>query len=295
MGTVVKIAYGQGGSVTGLLGARLLIAVAIWGLLLNRRLWRLEWSSSPIRRLLVAGAMGVGMASLGEYAAYRYVPIALVVLVLFMSPGWVAVTQWLRFGEPIGVLGIAGLGLLAVGLILLTQASMGGASLTGVVLALGASFGIATVFVLAAESIHEVAPSVAAAVMAIGAAAVALPVAAIDKTLVSTLTSPFLARSGFLLAVVGTVVGFFLLLRGIRQLGAFSASVASAVEPIFAALLAWVFVGQALTRGQILGGALIIMGTAVVSRRDDSVGEAVVERNDNDEVIGRRESGIDDI
>ena len=50
---------------------------------------------------------------------------------------------------------------------------------------------------------------------------------------------------------------------GIRGSSAFAASVAVALEPVFAALLAWALLSEGFTAPQALGGALVVTGVAI--------------------------------
>lgn len=275
MGTVVKDAYDHGASATGLLGIRMLVASVIWVAVLNRRLGAIDWRSMPVRRLALASMLGVGVASLAEYAAYRYLPVALVVVILFMAPAWVAVGQWFLTRRSMGVGGVAGVVLLLGGLAFLNELTLSGISPLGVVLTLIASLGIATFFTVAGHSLAQLRPVSGAAVVAIAASLIAVPIALVDGTFFSSLTSPQIALRGALLAVVATVISLVFLLNGVRRLGAFPASVVSAIEPVFAGFLAWWLLDEVLSTLQMLGAALVIGGTIVVEATRKAVHEEI--------------------
>lgn len=264
MGTIVKDAYNYGATPTGILALRMLVGSAIWIVVFNRRLGSIEWRSPHVRRLALGGTLGIALASLTEYAAYQHLPVAFVVVVLFMAPAWVAIGQWVLTGRGVGGGGIAGLAFLAVGLALLTELGFAGISFVGVGLALAASLGIAAFFTLAGDSIDEVGPPRSAAVVALSSLAIVVPAAVIDGTLVDSLTSSAVLYRGALLGFVATVVSLVLLLNGLRRLGAFPASVVSAIEPVFAGLLAWWVLGEVLTVSQVAGAGLVIIGSLVV-------------------------------
>jgi drug/metabolite transporter (DMT)-like permease len=74
---------------------------------------------------------------------------------------------------------------------------------------------------------------------------------------------------GAWLAVIGMGVltsgAFSLLFLGLRRLGAVRASIVASLEPVMAAVLALVFLGEALRLGVIGGGALILGGAVAAS------------------------------
>ena len=64
--------------------------------------------------------------------------------------------------------------------------------------------------------------------------------------------------------VLGTVVPFFLEISALHRTSPGVVGVVATVEPVVAALLAWIWLGQALTVGQAVGIALVVIGVAVI-------------------------------
>jgi drug/metabolite transporter (DMT)-like permease len=62
------------------------------------------------------------------------------------------------------------------------------------------------------------------------------------------------------MVVLGTVVPFALVLASLRHLRATQASVVGMTEPVIAAAIAYVLLGEALTPVQMLGGAVVLAG-----------------------------------
>lgn len=58
--------------------------------------------------------------------------------------------------------------------------------------------------------------------------------------------------------VGGTLVPFCLMCWGIQQVSAERGAIAATLEPVIAAVLAWLWLGQGLTPAQILGSALVL-------------------------------------
>jgi drug/metabolite transporter (DMT)-like permease len=71
---------------------------------------------------------------------------------------------------------------------------------------------------------------------------------------------------GVFLAVasIGTVVPFGLFISGLRFLPPTQASIVSMLEPVVAAVAAYLILGETLNSIQILGGVLVLTGVVVV-------------------------------
>ncbi len=66
------------------------------------------------------------------------------------------------------------------------------------------------------------------------------------------------------IAVFGTVIPFGLFIGGLRFLPAAQASIVSMLEPVVAAVAAFVILGESLTLPQILGGVLVLSAVVLV-------------------------------
>jgi drug/metabolite transporter (DMT)-like permease len=267
MGTIVKDAYGHGATPLGLISLRVGIASLVWLALALVIHLDVDWRSPAVRRLAVAALGGMGLATWSEYIAYQYLPVGVVVVVLFTAPAWIALAERLFRNSRIGPGGMAGLVFALGGLILLTDAvggTAGSPQLRGFFYALLGSLGVAGFFLGSGDAVKEIGTTRAAAVAAWAPAVVLVPFAAVEGSLVASVTSAPVLGRGAALGIVATMIALLLLLRGIGRLGAFAASIVSATEPVMAAALAWAWLGETLGRRQMFGGALVILGTIVV-------------------------------
>jgi drug/metabolite transporter (DMT)-like permease len=144
--------------------------------------------------------------------------------------------------------------------------------LVGVLWGLVAAIGLAVFFVMSAKSDPELPPIVMAgggmvigaiALLALGAVGL-LPLAATTADVVFAGQDvpwwvPILGLS-LLAAVFAYVVG----IMAARALGSKLASFVGLTEVLFAVLFAWLLLGQLPTVVQLLGGALIVAGVAMV-------------------------------
>lgn len=75
--------------------------------------------------------------------------------------------------------------------------------------------------------------------------------------------------------IAGTFMPFILFLWGVQQVRAERAAIAATSEPILAGVIAWLWLGQALTPLQLVGGGLILGGVVAlqIRRREVQVPE----------------------
>jgi drug/metabolite transporter (DMT)-like permease len=275
-GVSAKLALDAGAGLSALLALRCTIAAGLVLAVLRGRLVELIWRPGRATGgLLLAGVAFIAAGYL-EYAAYRYLPIAYVVLVLFLLPVWLAIAEWVGRGRGVGLAG--GLSIVSVlsGMALLVRAGAGPATLRGLVLALGASLLFGVFYLLVQRGIAQVGALPAVGVILLPAALITLVAALATHSLVAALQRPRVVEAALLLGVVATALALGFLFMGIDRVGAFKAAVIGAVEPVFAAILAWVLRGEALTALQLAGAALVIAGTLIVQlpRRITPVGES---------------------
>jgi drug/metabolite transporter (DMT)-like permease len=181
--------------------------------------------------------------------------------------------MWARHGRRPRRLTVAGSVLALVGLALVLDL-IGGTKidLIGVLWGLGAAFGLAAFFLISARS-EDALPPVAMAGLGMGIGAVVLaafgvagvlPLAAGAATVqLAGTTMPFwIPFIG--LSVVAAAFAYAVGVIAARMLGATLASFIGLTEVIFAVLFAWLLLHQLPTGIQLIGGALIVGGVALV-------------------------------
>jgi drug/metabolite transporter (DMT)-like permease len=225
------------------------------------------------RTLLVYGIAAVAGAQLCFFMAVEHLSVAVALLLEYSGALLVVGYLWLRRGQRPGLLTVCGAAVAVAGLALVLEL-LGNAELdlVGVLWGFGAAFGLATYFVLSAESEDVLPPLVIAwGGLAVGGVALAvagvagvLPLAAprTDVTLLETQVSWLVPVLG--LALVAAVIAYVTGIAGARLLGAKVASFVGLTEVLFAVVFAWVLLGQSLGSVQLLGGALVLVGIALV-------------------------------
>lgn len=81
------------------------------------------------------------------------------------------------------------------------------------------------------------------------------------------------AAAVLFIAVVSTIVPFGAFLTALHHIPPTNATVTSTIEPVLAALGAYILFGKALSVLQLLGGALVLVAIVVIQRRDAPVPE----------------------
>lgn len=240
-------------------GAVVLVAVA----LVRRRAWP---RSRDLGRAVVAGVLlaahfGLWIASLSATT------VAASVVLVCLQPVFVVVIARLVLREPTSARVALGIGIALVGAIAIALDDGGGgpvtSSSTGNALALGGAVAIAVyVLVLRGQQADVLATS---AVITATAALVILPVALIaDAPL-----TPQDARQGgwlLLLAIGPQVIGHTALNAALRRLPASVVSGSILGEPVIAAALAALFLGERIGAQTFAGGVITLVGVLVLVR-----------------------------
>ena len=225
------------------------------------------------RTLAVYGIAAVAGAQLCFFMAVEHLSVAVALLLEYSGALLVVCYLWLRRGQRPGRLTVAGAVVAVLGLgLVLELASNADLDPVGVLWGLGAAFGLATYFVLSAETEDVLPPLVVAwaglavggAVLAVAGLAGVLPLAAprTDVTLLDVQVSWLVPILG--LSVVAAAVAYVTGILGARLLGAKVASFVGLTEVLFAVVFAWVLLDQSLGAVQLVGAALVVAGIALV-------------------------------
>ncbi|WP_027660635.1 EamA family transporter [Salinispora fenicalii] len=219
------------------------------------------------------GLLGVALAQVCFFNAVRYLPVGVALMLEYLAVVVVVGWMWLAHGQRPRRLTVAGSVVALAGLgLVLDLAGAGRLDPVGVLWGLGAAVGLAGYFVLAGRMDANL-PSVvlASGGMAVGAG-VLLLLGLVGVLPLRTYTGPvdFAGqRTSWLVPVAGLVLVAAVLayLTGVastRLLGARLASFVGLTEVMFAVLIAWLVLTELPTAVQLVGGALIVAGVALV-------------------------------
>jgi drug/metabolite transporter (DMT)-like permease len=261
-----------------LLAAILLTPLAL--LQLRGRWPQLRASAGPIA---VYGLVAVAGCQFAFFNAVQHLEVGVALLLEYLGIVLVVLWLWLRHAQRPRRLTLAGIVAAVAGLVLVLDPS-GGVNGVGVFWGLLAATGLAVFFVLSARMDAGLPPlAVAWGGMVVGA--LTLVAAGLTGALPWRASTADVALFGRELSWVVPVVGLSLVAAALsyslgvaaaRLLGAKVASFVGLTEVLFAVLFAALLVDQVPTAAQVLGGAVVLLGVALV-QADDAAGGSAAE------------------
>jgi len=246
--------------------------------------WDLVRSESS--RIVWFGLLAVSGAQLCFFSAVAAMPVAVALLIEYTAPIAILVWLWVLQDQRPTRLTLIGAALAILGLIAVLGVLDGvTVSLTGLFWSLGAMVGAAGYFLLSAHGRSELPPLVLAT-GGIGVGAVVLSLVA-----VTGLQSFSAARAdasigggnlpwwvtALLLALVTAALAYALGVTAARLLGARLMSFVALTEVLFAALFAWLLLGESVRVVQIGGGLLVLLGIGAVRLGEPSAPQSMLE------------------
>ena len=275
-GTVSTLALQAGLSAPRLTALRCTgAAVALLAVLLVVAPGRLRVARRELPLLAVLGVVGIAMTQYLFYVAIGRLPVGIALVFEFTGTVLIAVYVWLVRREEVRRRVWAALVLSLSGLALVTEIWTGGGSLDvlGVAAGLGAAVALATYYLIGERGTVSRDPVTLTCWAFVAAAvfwAVAAPWWQFDAAVlgrdvpvsIGSLELPLWVLVAWI-AVMGAVMPFGLSIAALRHLSPTAAGLVATAEPVFASLVAWLWVGQVLTGWQVAGGAVVLTGIAL--------------------------------
>jgi len=241
----------------------------LWTWLLLERRGRRAASLAAERSLLVI----CGLFFAGDLAVWHWsivlTSVANATLLANLAPIFVTLAVWLLFGKSPAAMFLAGMAVALGGVVVL----IGGDFHPGGKELLGDALGVVTAMFYAAYQLSVTTLRSRASTASIMAwsglvtAAALLPVALFsgEQILPHTATG-WVKLAG--LALISQVAGQSLIAYAMAHLPPTFSSVGLLLQPVMAALFAWVLLGETMGPLQIAGGILVLIGIAVVHRAE---------------------------
>lgn len=288
-GTVSKIAMQSGLSPTRLVELRSLgSAVVLVATVLVVAPRTLRPRGRELVGLALLGVVGMAMVQWLYFVAISRLPVGIALLLEFTAP--VLVALWARFvlREHVRARVWWALAACLCGLALVAQVGRGVALDTlGVAAGLAAAVALATYFLLGDRLVRQRDPLSTQTWCMVFAAlfwVVVQPLWTFDAAVLGVdVVLPGLDGGALPLwvlaawiVVLGTVVPYVLVLVGVRRLGPARTGLIGMVEPVGAAAVAWVALGESMTPLQLVGGAVVLLGVAMAETARRSAPDAVV-------------------
>jgi drug/metabolite transporter (DMT)-like permease len=250
-------------------GAALALGIA----LLLTQPWRLRVRRGELRFLVVFGILGLAVVQWLYFFAIHRLEIGIALLIQYLAP--VLIALWARFvaKERVRRRIWVALILALAGLSLVVELWQGfSLDALGTVAALGASVAFALYILLAEHAVGLRDPvsllclgfAVAAAFWAVVQPWWSFPAGVVDErvrldgALLTTTTPVWLLMMTMI--VVGTILPFLLLVGALRHISATRVALTAMFEPVAGALVAYAWLGEALSGAQLAGGAIVLAG-----------------------------------
>lgn len=246
----------------------LLLLVALQALV-GRRPYPVHRGPPRERALVVAGSMANLVLNLAMFIAFVRIEIGLALLVFYCYPAIVAGASVLWFGERLGAVRWAALGLSFVGLALTLGGSAGLGELDGIGIGLAFLAAFTQAFyVLAARHGFAGIPPIEAAATTMGLAGIGYLAIAFVTGQVVALGAPLASRDALIpvlaAGLIGAAIPTLAFITGIRLLGAPRAAILATLEPVVGVALAAWLLGEQPAILQLVGGALILAAAVLL-------------------------------
>ena len=231
---------------------------------------------SPVRRTDVAMIIGLAVTAVAGYNWLFLTGLTLApaadgaILVPGLAPVFTALIAGAVLGERLGARGFLGLGVAAVGLLLVVgpagQADESRLLGDALFVAGAALWGVYSVLARRASARFN-AVSTTLYGTALGTL-ILLPLAVTEDGAAALAGAPIEALAGIgYLAVFGTVAAFVLLNLGVARIGAARASAFALLVPVVGVLTSVVFLGDEIGPLTVIGGAIVLLGLWLVEHR----------------------------
>jgi drug/metabolite transporter (DMT)-like permease len=250
---------------------RLSLALIPLLVLFRSRTEGIESQKQPrlVSECMLAALPGVFLA--GDLAVWHVslhmTSVANATLLANMAPIFVTFGSWLIFRQPVKRVFLAGLGLSVGGVLVLKGgvSAMGDGHILGDMLALSASAFYAGYIMLVGWTRKRFQSSAIMLCSTISAAACTLPIA---KSFEKDFFPATLMGWAILcaLAWISQAAGQSLITYALGWLPAAFSSLTLLIQPVIAAVIAWVLLGEALSAPQIAGGLIVLAGIGLARR-----------------------------
>jgi drug/metabolite transporter (DMT)-like permease len=226
--------------------------------------------------------LSIAAANLTYYASLSLLPVAVAITIQYTAPGlvvvWAVVVQRQRLSRRL-VASLAG-ALVGVALLSLPGALASGRLRLdpwGLLIAGLSAFAFAT-YMISGEFVGRSLGALQTVLRGFLVSSVVWIVTQIVRGRPDTLLDLRFLPAILFLAVATTIAPFLLFVWGLERIRASDAGIVSTLEPLTAAIIAYVWLGQTLSPWQLVGGALVISGIAIVQAERPERREVLAER-----------------
>ena len=259
LGIFGRLAFQSGLSVGELLTFRFALAALI--LFIGLLFYKPKLLKINLKQLAISAALGIfgyAVFSTLYFKSIEGISVALAALLLFTFPIFVSLGAHFILKERMPRRQILSLILACCGLVVLLWGPLVVHTLTSVIFAISAALAY-SVYVLVSGRYQQKVPPLTSSLYVIVSAGMALFIyhqPSLGKIPQLTSQQAFII---FGIAVVSTIGPLTLFLAGLQKLSSAKASIVVMIEPVIAALAAWLLLGEHLTLQHSLGGGIVLL------------------------------------
>jgi drug/metabolite transporter (DMT)-like permease len=269
-GVISRFLFQAGITPLTLVEARSIITALGMGvvlLLLGRARFRVQRRDLP---LLLLFGVSLAIVTYAYFLAVKLLPVAIAVMIQYTGPSLIALYTALTLrrlpsARIIGALALtlAGVALLAGLGSLLTGQTAAGITALGLIVSFAAAVAMAF-YMLVGERLGQRVHPQTNVLYGFTLASVIWLIFQPPWQFQTAALAPERLPLVLAVGVIGTLVPFGLFLAAVRRLDATRAAILATVEPVTAALVGWVWLGEQLDAWQLVGGLLVLVGVTVV-------------------------------
>ncbi len=242
------------------------LTLAVLVLVTNRNLLRIRSADLPL--FAAFGLVGIGAFFVVYLYAISRTTVATAAILLYTAPAFVIVLSALLFSEPFTRTKQLAVALAFAGCVLVVRGYDPRSlrlNLPGVLAGLAAGLTYAMYSIFGKTALRRYQP-ITTLVYALGFGTVILALAAIPSGVIR-LAHPTSGWAAIIyLALMTTLLAQWLYLSGLHHVEAGRASLVATLEPVVAAILGFLALGETLEAWQILGGGLVLSAVLLVHR-----------------------------
>lgn len=226
---------------------------------------RLRLSRTVLRRVIILGIFGGSLPILLLYLSYHYIATGLATTLHFIYPLIIVLSSAVLYHEKLSRVTLSAVVFVTVGIFMFSDISHG-ADTAGIILAIlsGIFYSFYVIYIDHSGLDRMDYIVLTFYVMVIMSISVLLFGAATGA--LSFDISPLSWSVSALISFLVTLGAMPLFQLGVRYEGASTAGILSTVEPITSVIMGAVFLGENVSTGQMMGGAMILLGVLLAEK-----------------------------
>ncbi len=246
---------------------------ALIGFLLTLIWWKFFTEGKKVERkhlpyMALYGLVSVALFYMLYFYAIKELPIAIAAVLLYTAPIWVNLLARVLYKEALTVPKLLALSLSLVGVAFVTGflgTPIEGLSTWGLLAGLGAAIAYGLYGIIGKKALEFYPPSTVL-VYALGFGSLFLFLAMPPTKVLVLDFSGEILKYVLISGIIGTFLPYVFFTTGLTYVPVSNASIVAMIEPVIAAIAAYLVLGEALTALQIGGAVLVLTGAALAQK-----------------------------